>query len=146
MNASGPQLAVSQVQPTEEGLKRALVPRQIAMMAIGGAIGVGLFLGSTVTIRLAGPGVIVAVSLWRADCPGHGLRPRRNVRRSSGGGFLGVFADRYLSPWFGFVLRATYAFVQILAIGAEVTAVAIYFAFWFPGVPPWYGSWESPRR
>ena len=44
---------------TDEGLKRALVPRQIAMMAMGGAIGVGLFLGSTVTIRLAGPGVIL---------------------------------------------------------------------------------------
>ena len=42
--------------PTDEGLKRKLVPRQIAMMAIGSAIGVGLFLGSTVTIRLAGPG------------------------------------------------------------------------------------------
>ena len=44
---------------TEEGLKRKLIPRQIAMMAMGSAIGVGLFLGSTVTIRLAGPGVIV---------------------------------------------------------------------------------------
>ncbi len=52
-------------------------------------------------------------------------------------GSFGVFADRYLSPWSGFVVRATYAFVQILAIGAEVTAVAIYFAFWFPDVPPW---------
>jgi L-asparagine transporter-like permease len=51
-------------------------------------------------------------------------------------GSFGVFADRYLSPWFGFVVRATYAFVQILAIGAEVTAVAIYFTFWFPNVPP----------
>src|SRR5215216_4170918 len=47
------------VEPIDEGLKRALVPRQIAMMALGSAIGVGLFLGSTVTIRLAGPGVII---------------------------------------------------------------------------------------
>ena len=52
-------------------------------------------------------------------------------------GSFGVFADRYLSPWSGFVVRATYAFVQILAIGAEVTAVAIYFGFWFPGVASW---------
>ena len=47
------------MESTDEGLKRALVPRQIAMMALGSAIGVGLFLGSTVTIRLAGPGVII---------------------------------------------------------------------------------------
>ena len=52
-------------------------------------------------------------------------------------GSFGVYAERYLSPWFGFVVRATYAFIQILAIGAEVTAVAIYFAFWFPAVPQW---------
>ena len=52
-------------------------------------------------------------------------------------GSFGVYAERYLSPWFGFVVRATYGFIQIVAIGAEVTAVAIYFAFWFPAVPPW---------
>jgi L-asparagine transporter-like permease len=52
-------------------------------------------------------------------------------------GSFGVYAERYLSPWFGFVVRATYGFIQILAIGAEVTAVAIYFAFWLPAVPQW---------
>src|SRR5690349_1817622 len=41
---------------TDEGLSRRLAPRQIAMMALGSAIGVGLLLGSSVTIRLAGPG------------------------------------------------------------------------------------------
>ena len=46
-------------QSTEEGLQRRLSPRQLTMIAIGGAIGVGLFLGSTVTIGLAGPGVII---------------------------------------------------------------------------------------
>jgi AAT family amino acid transporter len=125
------------VQPTDEGLKRALVPRQIAMMAMGGAIGVGLFLGSTVTIRLAGPGVIVTYLFGAliALVMGYALAEMAVIHPVAGS--FGVFADRYLSPWFGFVVRATYAFVQILAIGAEVTAVAIYFAFWFPGVPSW---------
>jgi AAT family amino acid transporter len=125
------------VPPTEEGLKRALAPRQIAMMAMGSAIGVGLFLGSTVTIRLAGPGVIVTylVGALIALVMGYALAEMAVVHPVAGS--FGVFAQRYLSPWFGFVVRATYAFVQILAIGAEVTAVAIYFAFWFPGVPPW---------
>lgn len=121
----------------EEGLRRKLVPRQIAMMAMGSAIGVGLFLGSTVTIRLAGPGVIVTYIFGAlvALVMGYALAEMAVVHPVAGS--FGVFADRYLSPWAGFVVRATYAFVQILAIGAEVTAVAIYFAFWFPGVPPW---------
>src|SRR3981081_2649788 len=107
------------------------------MMAMGGAIGVGLFLGSTVTIRLAGPGVIVTYVFGAliALVMGYALAEMAVVHPVAGS--FGVFADRYLSPWFGFVVRATYAFVQILAIGAEVTAVAIYFSFWFPGVPPW---------
>src|SRR5256886_11708380 len=46
-----------------EGLQRKLSQRQLTMIAIGGAIGVGLFLGSSVTIHLAGPGVIVTYLL-----------------------------------------------------------------------------------
>jgi AAT family amino acid transporter len=106
------------------------------MMAIGSAIGVGLFLGSTVTIRLAGPAVIITYLIGAviALVMGFALAEMAVVHPVAGS--FGVFADRYLSPWFGFAVRATYAFVQILAIGAEVTAVAIYFAFWFPNVPP----------
>src|SRR5215218_5461973 len=122
---------------TEEGLRRQLVPRQIAMIAMGGAIGVGLFLGSTVTIRLAGPGVILTYihGAVVALIMGYALAEMAVVHPVAGS--FGVFAERYLSPWAGFLVRATYAFVQILAIGAEVTAVAIYFGFWFPGVPQW---------
>ena len=121
---------------TEEGLRRRLRPRQIAMMAIGSAIGVGLFLGSTVTIRLAGPAVILTYVIGAVISlvMGYALAEMAVVHPVAGS--FGVFADRYLSPWSGFAVRATYAFVQILAIGAEVTAVAIYFAFWFPQVPP----------
>jgi AAT family amino acid transporter len=122
---------------TEEGLQRRLTSRQLTMIAIGSAIGVGLFLGSTVTIGLAGPGVIVtyvfgaAIALVMA----YALAEMAVVHPLAGS--FGVYAERYLSPWFGFVGRATYGFIQILAIGAEVTAVAIYFAFWFPAVPQW---------
>src|SRR5882762_4995677 len=90
-----------------------------------------------VTIQLAGPGVIVTylIGALIALVMGYALAEMAVVHPVAGS--FGIFADRYLSPWFGFVVRATYAFVQILAVGAEVTAVAIYFAFWFPGVPPW---------
>lgn len=122
---------------TEEGLHRGLSPRQLTMIAIGGAIGVGLFLGSTVTIGLAGPGVIVTYVIGAAIAlvMAYALAEMAVVHPLAGS--FGVYAEQYLSPWYGFVLRATYGFIQILAIGAEVTAVAIYFTFWFSTVPQW---------
>lgn len=128
---------VVQSVSTEEGLQRRLTSRQLTMIAIGSAIGVGLFLGSTVTIGLAGPGVIVTYVFGAAIAliMGYALAEMAVVHPLAGS--FGVYAERYLSPWFGFVVRATYGFIQILAIGAEVTAVAIYFAFWFPAVPQW---------
>src|SRR5215467_6122324 len=118
-------------------LKRKLTQRQLSMIAIGGAIGVGLFLGSSVTIRLAGPGVIVTYlfSAVVALIVAYAVAEMAVVHPVAGS--FGVYAQKYLSPWAGFSVRATYGFVQIIAIGAEVTAVGIYFAFWFPTVPSW---------
>jgi L-asparagine transporter-like permease len=107
------------------------------MIAIGGAIGVGLFLGSSVTIQLAGPGVILSYlgGAAIAIVVAYALAEMAVVQPVAGS--FGVYAETYLSTWAGFSVRVTYAIVQIIAIGAEVTAVAIYFAFWFPNVPGW---------
>jgi amino acid transporter, AAT family len=125
--------------PPEEGLHRSLTSRQLSMIAIGGAIGVGLFLGSTVTIGQAGPAVIVSYVIGAAISlvVAYALAEMAVVHPLAGS--FGVFAGMYLSPWFGFVVRATYGFIQVLAIGAEVTAVAIYVTYWFPAAPPWVG-------
>ena len=127
----------SAASPETDELKRKLTQRQLTMLAIGGAIGVGLFLGSSVTIRLAGPGVIVTylIGALIAMIVAYSLAEMAVVQPVAGS--FGVYAQTYLSPWAGFSVRATYALVQIIAIGAEVTAVAIYFAFWFPTVPQW---------
>jgi AAT family amino acid transporter len=127
----------SATPPNPDELRRRLTQRQLTMLAIGGAIGVGLFLGSSVTIRLAGPGVIVTylIGALIAMIVAYSLAEMAVVQPVAGS--FGVYAQTYLSPWAGFSVRATYALVQIIAIGAEVTAVAIYFAFWFPGVPQW---------
>jgi len=118
-------------------LRRLLNQRQLTMLAIGGAIGVGLFLGSGVTIQLAGPGVILSYLMGAiiAFIVAFALVEMAVVHPDAGS--FGVYAETYLSRWAGFAVRATYAFVQMIAIGAEVTAVAIYFVFWFPGVPQW---------
>jgi amino acid transporter, AAT family len=124
--------------PHSQDLQRRLSERQLGMIAIGGAIGVGLFLGSSVTISQAGPAVLItyvlgaAVSLVIA----YSLAEMAVVHPVAGA--FGVYAEQYLNPWFGFTVRATYGLVQIVAIGAEVTAVAIYFQYWFPNAPQWF--------
>src|SRR6202142_1364707 len=118
-------------------LRRQLSQRQLSMLAIGGAIGVGLFLGSGVTIRIAGPGVIISYLLGAiiALIVAYSLAEMAVVHPEAGS--FGVYAEKYFSPWAGFAVRTTYGLVQMIAIGAEVTAVAIYFSFWFPTVPQW---------
>jgi amino acid transporter, AAT family len=123
-------------QPVD-GLHRGLSQRQLTMMAIGGAIGVGLFLGSSVTINLAGPAVIISYVLGAAIAliMSYTLAEMAVVHPVAGA--FGVYAETYLSQWAGFSVRATYGAAQIIAIGAEVTAAGIYISFWFPNVPQW---------
>src|SRR3984893_1094873 len=123
--------------PEVEGLHRRLSQRQLTMMAIGGAIGVGLFLGSSVTIHLAGPAVILSYLLGAgiALIMSYALAEMAVVHPVAGA--FGVYADKYLNPWAGFSVRATYGVAQIIAIGAEVTAAGIYISFWLPNVPQW---------
>jgi L-asparagine transporter-like permease len=132
-------VAFKLADPSESSpeLNRALTQRQLTMMTIGGAIGVGLFLGSSVTIRLAGPGVILSYvfSAIIALIVAYAIAEMAVTHPVAGS--FGVYAQTYLNAWSGFSVRITYAFVQILAIGAEVTAVAIYFSVWFPSVPQW---------
>ncbi len=123
-------------QPSQH-LQRKLTERQLSMIAIGGAIGVGLFLGSNVTISLAGPSVILTYVFGAvlALIMAYALAEMAVVHPVAGS--FGIYAERYLNRWSGFTVRATYGLIQIIAIGAEVTAVAIYFQYWFPNTPQW---------
>jgi amino acid transporter, AAT family len=123
--------------PSAENLQRRLTQRQLTMLALGGAIGVGLFLGSSITIRLAGPGVILSYLLGAviAMIVAYAIAEMAVVHPVAGA--FGIYAETYLNAWSGFAVRATYGLVQIIAIGAEVTAVGIYCGFWFPQTPQW---------
>src|SRR5271166_1052349 len=126
-----------QAMANEHGLARQLNERQMSMIAIGGAIGTGLFLGSALAVRTAGPAVIlsyiaascVALLLMYCLC-------EMAVAHPTAGSF-GVYADLYLSPWAGFVVRYTYWAAQSIAIGGEAVAAAIYTQWWFPNTPTW---------
>lgn len=121
----------------EEGLRRQLNSRQISMLAIGGAIGTGFFLGSAVSIQLAGPAVmlsylggsLIALALmWALG--------EMTVAHPVAGSF-GVYAELYLHPWAGFAVRYSYWLGQAIAIGSEVIAASIYCRLWFPRIPGW---------
>lgn len=125
------------IMEKEKGLARQLSTRQITMIAIGGAIGTGLFLGSSLAVRVAGPAVIltyligafIALLLM-------GALAEMAVAHPTAGSF-GVYAEVYVSKWAGFVVRYTYWAVQSIAIGGEAVAAAVYCQLWFPAVPPW---------
>jgi L-asparagine transporter-like permease len=119
----------------EEGLKRELSSWQQSMIAIGGTIGVGLFLGSGATIGLAGPGVVLTyvIAAFPAIAMGFVLAELASVHPVAGS--FGVYGDIYIGRWAGFATRLTYWFAETLAIGAQLTAVGVYFGFWFPRVP-----------
>jgi AAT family amino acid transporter len=121
----------------EEALARQLSARQLTMIALGGAIGTGLFLGSSLAIRLAGPAVIVTYLLGAVIALLlMGALSEMAVAHPTAGSF-GVYAELYVSPWAGFVVRYTYWAAQTIAIGGEATAAAIFCQWWFPNVPSW---------
>jgi Amino acid permease len=118
-------------------LARELTARQLSMMALGGAIGTGLFLGSSLAVRLAGPGIIVTYLLGAlVALLLMSALSEMAVAHPTAGSF-GVYAEIYVSRWAGFAVRYTYWTVQSIAIGGEATAVAIYCQWWFPGTPAW---------
>ncbi len=120
-----------------EKLQRGLTAGQLSMIAIGGAIGTGLFLGSSLAVHLAGPGVIVSYLI--GACIAlllMGALSEMAVAHPTAGSF-GVYAELYLNRWAGFVTRYTYWACQCVAIGGEAIAIAIYCQWWFPGTPQW---------
>ena len=129
--------AAARVVANEQVLARQLTARQLAMIAIGGAIGTGLFLGSGLSVRVAGPGIIITYLIGAVVALLlMGALSEMAVAHPTAGSF-GVYAEVYLSPWAGFVARYTYWACQVIAIGGEIIAVAIYCAWWFPQVPAW---------
>ncbi len=109
------------------------------MIAIGGAIGTGLFLGSALAVRTAGPAVVFSYVLGAAIALLLAKALSEMAVAHPTAGSFGVYAELYISPWAGFVLRYTYWAAQCIAIGGEATAAAIYFRWWFPRVPEWLG-------
>ena len=119
----------------EQGLKRELTARQMAMVAVGGSIGTGLLLGSGAAIQVAGPAVVLTFVLsalisWTVAMA---LGEMSAVHPAAGS--FGVYADLYLNRWAGFIARYGYWFAVVIVVGSEVVAAATYMRQWYPAVP-----------
>jgi AAT family amino acid transporter len=121
----------------ERGLARQLSARQMAMIGIGGALGVGFFLRTSLGIHVAGPAVLVTYLI--AALVGilfAGALAELAVAHPTAGSF-GVYAEMYVSRWAGFAVRYAYWFSMTAGMGGQAIAVSIYLRWWFPGVPGW---------
>ncbi|GAA1498456.1 D-serine/D-alanine/glycine transporter [Paeniglutamicibacter kerguelensis] len=118
-------------------LQRALSNRHIQLMAIGGAIGTGLFMGSGKTISVAGPSVIFVYMIigfmlfFVMRAMGELLLSNLQYKN------FGDFAGDILGPWASFFTGWTYWFCWIVTGIADVVAIAHYVAFWWPDLALW---------
>lgn len=116
-------------------LRHALSTAQLTMIAIGGAVGTGLFLGSGFAISLAGPGVLLSYALGAFLALLLMGSLAEMCAADPAQGSFGLYAERYVSPLAGFLVRYSYWSCLVLACGAEISAVALYMHFWAPHVP-----------
>ncbi|MGX0000961.1 amino acid permease [Staphylococcus cohnii] len=124
----------------KQQLQRELSNRHIQLIAIGGAIGTGLFLGAGQTIALTGPSIlltyIIIGFMLFMFMRGLGEILVTNTNFKS-------FADvtnQYIGSFAGFVTGWTYWLCWIITGMAEVTAVAKYVSFWVPHIPNWISA------
>ncbi len=121
----------------EKDLHRGLKDRHIQMIAIGGAIGVGLFLGAGRAIAIAGPGLMLSYAIggvaifFIMRALGELL-----LYRPVAGSFA-TYAEEFVGPFAGFATGWSYWFMWVVTGMAEITAVAVYVHYWFPDVPQW---------
>jgi L-asparagine transporter-like permease len=97
-------------------------------------------MGSGLAIGYAGPAVLLSYGLagFLAVVMVFSLSEMAVVHPTAGS--FGTYAEMYLSPWAGFVVRYTYWIAQVIAIGGEAVAAGLYMTFWFPNTPVWIWS------
>ncbi|HEU4730502.1 MAG TPA: amino acid permease [Kofleriaceae bacterium] len=119
----------------EQVLVRQLSSAQQATMALGGAIGTGLFLASGLAVNVAGPAVILSFVIVAVVSLLLGRALSEMAVAHPTAGAFGVYAAMYVSPFAGYAVRVSYWLMEVIATGAQLVAASIYMGFWIPSVP-----------
>lgn len=118
-------------------LQRGLKNRHIQLIALGGAIGTGLFLGSAGVLRSAGPSMILGYAIGGLIAFLIMRQLGEMIVEEPVAGSFSHFAHAYWSPYAGFLSGWNYWVLYVLVGMAELTAVGKYVQFWWPEVPTW---------
>ena len=124
----------------EEGLKRGLSNRHIQLIALGGAIGTGLFLGIGKAATLAGPAVILGYAIAGIIAFFIMRQLGEMVVEEPVSGSFSFFANKYWGSFAGFASGWNYWVLYVLVSMAELTAIGVYVQFWWPEIPLWASS------
>ncbi|NQD79174.1 amino acid permease [Pseudomonas seleniipraecipitans] len=118
-------------------LKRGLKNRHIQLIALGGAIGTGLFLGSAGVMASAGPSMILGYAIGGFIAFLIMRQLGEMIVEEPVAGSFSHFAHAYWGPFAGFLSGWNYWVLYVLVGMAELTAVGKYVQYWWPEVPTW---------
>ena len=118
-------------------LQRGLKNRHIQLIAMGGAIGTGLFLGSAQVIQSAGPSIILGYAIGGLIAFLIMRQLGEMIVHEPVAGSFSHFANRYWGKFPGFLAGWNYWILYILVAMTELTAVAKYINYWWPHIPAW---------
>ncbi|CAM4250597.1 D-alanine/D-serine/glycine permease [Bacillus manliponensis] len=121
----------------DKELKRGLEARHIQMIALGGTIGVGLFMGSASTIKWTGPSVMLAYAIAGIFIFLIMRAMGEMLYVEPGTGSFATFGHKYIHPLAGYITAWSYWFQWVIVGMAEIIAVGAYMQYWFPDLPTW---------
>ncbi|MFJ2992407.1 amino acid permease [Pandoraea sp. NPDC087047] len=124
----------------EGSLHRGLKNRHIQLIALGGAIGTGLFLGIAQTIKTAGPSVLLGYAIAGIVAFFIMRQLGEMVVDEPVAGSFSYFANKYCGQFAGFVSGWNYWVLYVLVSMAELSAVGIYVQYWWPAIPTWVSA------
>lgn len=118
-------------------LQRGLKNRHIQLIAMGGAIGTGLFLGSAQVIQSAGPSIILGYAIGGLIAFLIMRHLGEMIVEEPVAGSFSHFAYKYWGKFPGFLTGWNYWILYVLVAMSELTAVAKYINYWWPHIPAW---------
>ena len=134
----------------QQKMERGLKPRHVEMIALGGTIGVGLFMGSANTIQMAGPSVLLCYAVTGVVMFFIMRIMGEMLYQEPVTGSFATYGHKYISPFVGYLTACSYWFLWVVVGLSEITAVGIYVHYWFPLLPQLdFGPgrhWPSSQR